>query len=734
MILRVCLVIPTYNNSTSIATVVSQALEATALPVLVVDDGSDVPVAELISAHPRLTILRHPLNHGKGAALQTAIQWCCQRGYTHLMAMDGDGQHFATEVPKLLAEAKLHPWALIIGHRQMEQANVPKVSTFGRKFSNFWVHYETDQRIADSQSGFRLYPLFFLQEMKFRTRRFDFEIEILIRLMWRGVEVRECPIEVFYPPANERVSHFDKFWDNLRISCLNILLVIVTLLRGQTSARQVASAIAIGVFVGTTPFFGFHTLMAMAAAVLFRLNAVWVLIGTQVSLPFLAPFVIAASVQIGAALLGESASLPNLFRDLSNTQFAFVPMWDLAKTVMLEWFLGAAVLGSFLGATLGLLTFGILRQLRKKTVAAAWTGRTRGGRFGNGFLKLVLKNFGLRPTYLCLYFVVPYFWLFAPKARDAILQYWRHMEPQSSSWQRGRRSLQTLLCFAKILVDRVYQSFSPAPQFKAHPQGWHHLQKAAQNQQGALLLASHTGAWDLAAALLTEDKFVWKINVVKFLAKGLTFENIKESQGSEVQDFFVNHNSQPILTIREMLKTGEAVGLMCDRPMGQRIELVPFLGGLAIFDTTAFRVAAIAEATIIPTFGFRRKYREYDFFALTPRQCLRQPGPHFELQVYTWLADYVRELESMIRRYPDQWFNFFNFWSMTPLLPAPSPGSPTPAASVNSSGEKARTTNHLQEELRKPLSPTPLSATDSKANGATESRPTSPPTDPKLTT
>src|SRR5262249_27039737 len=119
-------------------------------------------------------------------------------------------------------------------------------SRFGRKFSNFWVRYETERSISDSQSGLRIYPLFHLQNLRFRTRRYDFEIEVLIRLLWKGVKPREVEVEVHYPESSERVTHFRKGWDNLRISLLNTALVVVMLFQVKRPPSITAAAITVG--------------------------------------------------------------------------------------------------------------------------------------------------------------------------------------------------------------------------------------------------------------------------------------------------------------------------------------------------------------------------------------------------------------------------------------------------------------------------------------------------------
>ena len=108
--------------------------------------------------------------------------------------------------------------------------NMPSKNTFANRFSNFWYKVETGQELSDTQSGFRLYPLEKLQNIHFITRRYEFEVEIIVRAAWRGVNVENVPIKVYYPPVEERVSHFRPLHDFTRISILNTALVLYALL------------------------------------------------------------------------------------------------------------------------------------------------------------------------------------------------------------------------------------------------------------------------------------------------------------------------------------------------------------------------------------------------------------------------------------------------------------------------------------------------------------------------
>ncbi len=303
MIVRPCVLVPAYNNPATLNAVVEGCLRSTTLPIIVVDDGSSPPVAKLPS-DSRVQVIRHELNRGKGAAIKTGFRRAIGLGYTHAVTIDADGQHLPSDIPAILEAANRSPWNLVIGCRQMNGTEVPGISKFGKGFSNFWIRFETSVPVSDSQSGFRVYPLFHVQTLSCRGDRYDFEVEILTKLLWRGVEVTEVPVRVIYEPIEKRVSHFRKFRDNARITWANTRLIIGSLLRKHLTPGQTAVAAGLGVFIGCSPFYGLHSVIAAAAAFFLRLNFGVLFLGTQVSLPFLAPFLAMASVSVGNSLRG----------------------------------------------------------------------------------------------------------------------------------------------------------------------------------------------------------------------------------------------------------------------------------------------------------------------------------------------------------------------------------------------------------------------------------------------
>ncbi len=228
--LNYCVLIPTYNNDQTLENVLRSVLEYTP-DVIVVNDGSTDRTESILERFKtKIEIISYPKNRGKGAALRKGLQRAGELGYEYAITLDSDGQHFPSEIPKFLERVTPGAPVLIIGNRDMSGAAIPKKSLFGRKFSNFWVKLETGRDLMDTQSGFRLYTVAQINQFRFFTVNYDFELESLVRWAWRDYPIEIVTVAVYYPPPEERVSHFKGFTDNFRISVLNTALVTVAIL------------------------------------------------------------------------------------------------------------------------------------------------------------------------------------------------------------------------------------------------------------------------------------------------------------------------------------------------------------------------------------------------------------------------------------------------------------------------------------------------------------------------
>ena len=228
---RICVVIPTFNNVGTISDVVSRTL-LQCKDVIVVNDGSTDGTTEVLRKTAGITLVENPQNKGKGAALKCGFRKAQEMGFTYAITLDADGQHFPEDIPLLLEGNFHHPGSIIIGKRKLEGVERSGGSKFANAFSNFWFCVHTLHYLPDTQSGFRLYPLHKLHLLPLLTSRYEAELELLVSSSWNGVKIVSVPINVYYPPREERVSHFRPAKDFTRIFVLNTFLCILALVWG----------------------------------------------------------------------------------------------------------------------------------------------------------------------------------------------------------------------------------------------------------------------------------------------------------------------------------------------------------------------------------------------------------------------------------------------------------------------------------------------------------------------
>jgi len=230
--------IPSYNTGQLVLHTVAEARRVWRPVWVVVDgstDGSGEALLDLARRDPQLSVIVLPANQGKGAAVLHGLRAATAAGYSHALVMDADGQHPAAKIPELMASAQANPDALILG-RPIFDRTAPIERVLWRKMSNFWVHLETlCGGVGDSLFGFRVYPiapLLAIMEHERWMRRFDFDAEAAVRLVWHGVRTINISVPVRYLSAEEGgVSHFRYVRDNLLLTWMHVRLVLEFLLR-----------------------------------------------------------------------------------------------------------------------------------------------------------------------------------------------------------------------------------------------------------------------------------------------------------------------------------------------------------------------------------------------------------------------------------------------------------------------------------------------------------------------
>lgn len=379
--LRIALVIPTYNNRSTLRRIVEQSLQ-TGLDVLVVNDGSTDGSMETIAGLP---IARRELmpNRGKGVAIRAAAEWADQNRYTHLITLDADGQHEPAEALRFIEKIKQNPHSIVIGKRNFEGTATPGSSQFGRKFSNFWVKVSTGVSVPDSQSGFRAYPVEALRRIYCFSRRYNYEVEILVRGIWAGLEIQTVDITVHYNPQTIQASHFRPFVDNARISMTytylvsrnffpwphkvlfgerkkttfksfltNPLRALKMLFTEKLAPREIVYAVMLGIFLGTLPLFAMHSVTIVFVATRLKLNR---LIALNISHFTAPPFVPAMAIEVGY-FLRHGRFL---------TEFNMQTLGHEALQRLGDYLIGSILLAPVLSLLAGLVTFVLIKGYRK---------------------------------------------------------------------------------------------------------------------------------------------------------------------------------------------------------------------------------------------------------------------------------------------------------------------------------------------------------------------------------
>ena len=366
------IIIPVYNHPGTLRDVVSRALKIHDM-VMVVDDGSRDIAADLLTGLD-VHVIRHRKNMGKGAAILTGAKEAGRLGMTHIVTIDADGQHDPADFRRFIPVIQENPHAIIIGRRCFQGTEVPRLSAFGRSFSNFWMRLHTGISIGDTQSGFRAYPLAVLDNLNLRERHYSFEVEVLVKAAWAGVTIMETDISVYYPPPEKRISHFRGFLDNLRISILNTKLTmrsilpmphrkihfndnieqsisvlhpiksLKTLLTESTSPGKLAAAGAIGVLLGALPLIACHTIVIILATGFLRFNKVVALSASQLCMPPIVP-----------ALCIETGYFMRNGRFLTEISLETIGYQALQR--LYEWLLGSFLVAPFLGFIIGLFIY-----------------------------------------------------------------------------------------------------------------------------------------------------------------------------------------------------------------------------------------------------------------------------------------------------------------------------------------------------------------------------------------
>ncbi len=380
---KCCVIIPTYNNCKTLDNVITGVLKFTD-NIIIVNDGSTDETESILAKYKNLIILSYSENKGKGYVLRKGFDFARKKGFEYAITIDSDGQHSPDDIPVFIDKLETEPKAIIVGERNMNKENIPGKSSFGHKFSNFWFRFETGIKLPDTQSGYRLYPLKPIKNIRFFTKKFEFEIEVLVRAAWKGIKITSVPINVFYASKEKRISHFRPVRDFIRVSILNSVLVFIAilfikpfaflknlnkrtvkdfiknnLLYTKDSNIKIVLSVMLGVFMGIAPVWGYQLIIAIALAFILKLNKLIVIVAANISIPPMIPLILYLSYITGGLILNKTGS--------NNIDFSGITL-EFVKNNLIQYIVGSIFFGIISSLCFGLFTFVFLKLFRKKII------------------------------------------------------------------------------------------------------------------------------------------------------------------------------------------------------------------------------------------------------------------------------------------------------------------------------------------------------------------------------
>ena len=375
-------VIPVFNNAQTIEQVATDCSQYTK-NLLIIDDGStDANLVDLF-ADTDFTIISHEVNLGKGQALKTALDFLHKKDVEHMITIDGDGQHYASDIPKFIEASQDNKDAIIIGCRDFEVDNVPDKSKFGRSFSNMWLRIEAGIHCTDTQSGFRSYPVKHIHTLVMNGSHYDFEVEVLARAAWAGIQIKDVQIDVYYPPAEQRISSFKPFADNVRISWMHTKLVtrrllplphkrlielpkekidfslfkdprkfFMYLLKDNATPMGLAASAALGTFLAVVPLIACHTVAIIYASTRLHLNKALAVAIQNLYVPPLSP---AICIYVGFYMrMGQTMVLHDM---------TFESVKKNIHLHLLDWLLGSLIVAPLFSVIAAFVVYNISKRI-----------------------------------------------------------------------------------------------------------------------------------------------------------------------------------------------------------------------------------------------------------------------------------------------------------------------------------------------------------------------------------
>lgn len=344
----------------------------------------------LVNAHQKsgsidIWIQRIPPGIPIGNAILAAVQTARQNGKSHILLLDNSEPFTKGDLQKIISTVQEYPESIITGKRNFKNSNESRLQRLWRQISNFWLRLQTMQALKDTTSSLRAYPVYIFDHIKFYQRGLAFEIEAMVKSCWANIKPEEVELDEYYRSLHHKGSFSKRVWNVFYISTLNIhytmrsilpvphrkilfqedkrekisifrpLQSLKVLLTENISPRELAAAGGIGVFLGTLPLIGLHTMIILFASNFFRLNKIAAVSSSQLCMPPIVP-----------ALCIEAGYYMRHGRFL--TEITLETIGYQAAERLFEWFIGSLILAPLFSLIIGLLIYSstILIQRKKR--------------------------------------------------------------------------------------------------------------------------------------------------------------------------------------------------------------------------------------------------------------------------------------------------------------------------------------------------------------------------------
>lgn len=294
--------------------------------------------------------------------------------------------------------------------------------------------------------------------------------------------------------------------------------------------------------------------------------------------------------------------------------------------------------------------------MRKKE-ERKWSGKSRGGRWGYLFFVYTIKLLGVRVAYGFLAFIAIHFIPFAPRATQAVWSYNRK-QLHYGVWQSCWKLYLHYYRFGQTLIDKIAIKSGLVHRYKFKFDHYDRFLEIMNQNRGVVMIGAHVGCWEAGAGFF--GKYGRKMNIVMFDAEHQQIKEVLE-QASDEQNFKiipVNHDSlEAILNIKVALNNGEYVCFNGDRYLDEASSVpVNFLDGEAKFPVGPFKIASRCRVPVVFYYAMREPGCTYRFI-------FEETASGNGLNAESLLSQYVSSLEAVVKKYPQQWFNFYRFWN-----------------------------------------------------------------------